>query len=133
MRKYLLPILLIGFWSCEDDSGTVYINEPSYVELEWASFYWNYKDTAYVFGDTVITNDTISYMYKTSPINSDDNDNYDAIETCGWIKYYENENYLDYIERWFGNDHGDPDGNPIYSIDLNHKSILDFEYQILND
>ena len=133
MGKYLVPVLLIGFWGCEDDSGTVYINESLYVELEWASFYWNYIDTAYVFGDTVITNDTFSYMYKIDPINSDDNDNYDAIKTCGWIKYYENENYLDYIERYFNSDDGDPQGNPIYSIDLNHKSILDFEYQILND
>lgn len=83
-----MPLL---YWSCEDDSGTVYINESSYVELEWASFYWNYTDTAYLFGDTIITNDTFSYMYKINPINSNDNDNYDEIETCGWIKYYENE------------------------------------------
>ena len=121
------------YWSCEDDSGTVYINESSYVELEWASFYWNHIDTNYLYGIAYITNDTFSYMYQVNPINSDDNDNYDVIETCGWIKYYENENYLDYIERYFSNDDGDPSGNPIYSIDLNHKSILDFEYQILND
>ena len=115
------------YWSCEDDSGTIYITESSYVELEWASFYWNHSDSS-----LGIINDTISYMYKINPINSDDNDNYDVIETCGWIKYYENENYLDYIERYFPTFDGDPQGNPIYSIDLSHKSILDFEYQILN-
>lgn len=117
------------YWSCEDDSGTIYITESSYVELEWASFYWNLTDSS-----LGIINDTISYMYKINPINSDDNDNYDVIETCGWIKYYENENYLNYIKKgYFGDDDGDPQGNPIYSIDLNHKSILNFEYQILND
>ena len=52
-----------------------------------------------MFSDTIITNDKISYMYKISPVNSDDNDNYDKIEICGWIKYYVNENYLDYMVK----------------------------------
>ena len=33
MRKYLLPILLIGFWSCEENEESV-----SYLDLEWIQF-----------------------------------------------------------------------------------------------
>ena len=65
MRKYLLPILLIGFWSCEDSES----NKSEYIVLsglwEWRYSYDN-EDSNWVEYDIDVNR---KFYYENIPFN----------------------------------------------------------------
>jgi len=78
MKKYLLILLLVGVWSCEEDA-----NEPKgYKELKWFSstqFVYDYFTNTYSERTNYIKHKSVSLNMDTLHFIENE---------CEWVHYY---------------------------------------------
>ena len=80
MKKYLLIVLFVGVWSCEDD-----VEEPKgYKELKWFSE----TSTVYDNWTKYIIQVTKYHKDKSVNLNVDTTNNQFIENECEWVHYY---------------------------------------------